>query len=610
MSYSEFSEAVRSITRSKADRHAAASFLEFLGERFDESFSSEQLGLWEFSEFVQLMTATCTEAQAYVFSTASRKLCRKLEASGTRFKSSPKNWKTPPKPDKNSFDPLSREHYLELCEYLDHVFNRMKKRMRQVEDAKSHTFSGERAGAVFAAGERPFAKYQVTLNDALAALLEVFPDFPIECGFNDLLGDGKYGLDTKKVDYESMTNAIKVLRKRFGMQRMKYQAPALVDAPDMSFQDVMDILLPGEEEAAAIRKAICLETGWSPDVAANLDLQDFTVQEIDPSSDVVCLKTVKEKGTQRGRDYTEAKLMVALSSKSKPGSAYNLIRLWIKRTEMLRQTPLYAKLVDEHGFEPFFVVTSQVLNLAKEGVGRLRFLHPKAEKSRNNNALNRIYSEKLGFTIDERQLRPTHHYFITKTQGLPFATAVALMGHSHGSITDEFYQSGKAFEQDRKDRLSAALNEVEESIKDGSFAGQLIPLKEKKAIKDKVFAVFSDHENENPIAVCSDPYNPSWPGHHRRVRDGNPCKAFAKCLLCSKSRVFSNNLPFVVDRYLYLEKQSRTLRESQFSIYLDEYNAAKNIVEAWPYPDDVEEAKERTFLEGHILPPILMGEAV
>ena len=601
---------MHSTVRSKPDRHATIALLEFCRARFGETFSTNHMGLWEFSEFVQMLSASKTEGQGYNFSTASRRFCRKLEKNGITFKTSPANWNTPPKPDGNSFDPLSRGDYEKLCEYLDTVINRMKDRMRLVNEAKSHPFAGEMTGEVFKAGEKSFAKYQVSINDALSALLEAFPDFPIECKLDDLLADGKFGINSLKVDYVSMTNAIKVLRKRFTMQRMKYQLPALSDAPNLSFQDVADILFPSEEEAAAVRKAICLETGWSPDLVANIDPHDFAFHEIDPSSDVVCIKTTKVKGTQRGEDYTEAKMMIALSSKSKPDSAYNLIKIWLERTELLRGTRLFSKLVDAHGFEPLFVVSAQIKNLAKETCGRLRFLHPNAGKSRNNLALNRLYKETLGINFDERQLRPTHLYFRSKDQGIPFALMVALFGHSNSSITDEFYRSGSSFEQDRKDRLSDALKEIEESISDGSFAGQLIPLKEQKTVEDKIFAVFSDHSNENPIAVCSDPYNPSWPGHNRRIRTGKPCKAFNKCLLCSKSRVFSNNLPFVVDRYLYLEKQSRSLREDQFSMHLDEYNAAKHVVETWPYQDDVEEAKERTFLEGSILPPVLMGEAV
>lgn len=610
MNYSEFSTALRAIARIKPDRHAATALLEFCQAKFGDDQIPAQLGLWEFSEFVGMLSASKTEMQAYSFSTASRRFCRIIESGGVRFKTSPQNWKTPPKPDRESFDSLSREDYEKLCDYLSIVIDRMRDRIRLVTEAESHTFEGELSGEVFARSERSFAKYQVTLVDAVSVLLEAFPDFPIECGMEDLLDHGEYGINRSTVDYAGMTNALKVLRKRFTMQRMKYFLPALSDGPDLSFQDVADILLPSEEEAAAIRKAICLETGWSPDLVANIDPHGFAFQEIDPTSDVVCIKTFKEKGTQRGEAYTEAKLMVALSSKSKPDSAYNLINLWLKRTKMLRKTQLFGKMVDDHGFEPFFVVASQITNLTKNNAGRLRFLHPKAEKGRNNAALNRIYKKTLGITLDERQLRPTHLYFRLKDHGVPFALMVTLFGHSYSSITDEVYRSGKAFEQDRKDRLSAALNEIEESISDGSFAGQLIPLREQKTMKDKVFTVFSDHSNENPIAVCSDPFNPSWPGHDRRVSSGKRCKVFSKCLLCSKSRVFSNNLPFVVDRYLYLEKLSRSLREDQFSIHNDEYRAAKHVVEMWPYQEDVEDAKERTFLEGHILPPVLMGDTL
>jgi hypothetical protein len=77
-------------------------------------------------------------------------------------------------------------------------------------------------------------------------------------------------------------------------------------------------------------------------------------------------------------------------------------------------------------------------------------------------------------------------------------------------------------------------------------------------------------------------------------------------LLCSRSTVFSDNIPFVVDRYLYLEQQKRKIRESAFeSLYGDEYLAAKEVIESWPYPEDIEEAEERTMMNDYLLPPII-----
>jgi hypothetical protein len=273
----------------------------------------------------------------------------------------------------------------------------------------------------------------------------------------------------------------------------------------------------------------------------------------------------------------------------------------------LRQTKAYASLIEELGFEPFFVVVNSIGSISKRGA--LRALHPETKKRTNNSRTNNLAKETLGFKLDERQLRPTHLFFRAKDQNIPFALLVVLFGHSDSAITDEFYQSGSHFEQDRKDRLGKALTKIDESLVDGSFAGQLIPLKEKKTIEDKVYSIFSDHSNQNPIAICSNPLDPTWPGFKHRIRPGTACKAFNKCLLCTKSQVFSDNLPFVVDRYLYLEKQRRSLRDDQFLMFLDEYNASKNVVDSWPYQEEVEEAKERTFTEGYLLPPILLGDS-
>jgi len=608
MNYSELSARRDEFSRYPNESYSLGEFLKFCGVRFGDEFSTESIGLYEFAEFVQTVEAIKTETQAYFIATTVRRFCQELESKGVRFKTSPQYWKCPSKPDVSHFDPLSREQYQKLCSYLHGVIRSMSERLNLVAAAKKHHSHVEKNGEAFASGKLRFFQHQVTFLDALAALIKYFPDYPIDAEPEALKAGGRFFLNHRKVEYANLKNEVQVLRKRFSVQRIKTVSPALSDYPNFGFQDLLDVYLPNEEEAVAIRKAICLETGWSPDLVARINPRDFVFNEIDPESDVVFLKTIKVKGTQRGKSYQEAKSLLYPVSKSKPDSAYNLIKLWLRRTEPLRKTKTYAEIVDQLGFEPLLVMAAH--NNRNLDHGSLRVIHPESPIGRNNIALNSLYDSKLGFELDDRQLRPTHLYFRSKDQNIPFALLIALFGHSDSAITDEFYRSGSHFEQDRKDRLSKALSEIEQSITDGSFAGELIPLKDRKTIEDRVYAVFSDHSNENPIAICSDPYRPSWPGHHKRVRPGTACKAFSKCLLCTKSQVFSDNLPFVVDRYLYLEKKRRSLRQDQFSIYLDEYNAAKNIVDSWPYREEVEEAKERTFVEGYMLPPVLMGETL
>jgi hypothetical protein len=177
-----------------------------------------------------------------------------------------------------------------------------------------------------------------------------------------------------------------------------------------------------------------------------------------------------------------------------------------------------------------------------------------------------------------------------------------LFGHSDSAITDQYYKNSAHFQQIRKDKLSDELDSIQESIDNGSFKGTLVPLKTEKRIKDKIITIFTDHTNESPLSTCTGNMNPDWTGSENLQL---PCRIFNKCLLCSRSSVFEDNIPFVVDRFLYLQQLKKNIRVSSFdSLYLDEFNAAKEVVEYWPYQEQIDQAKDRTFDEGYLLPPI------
>ncbi len=588
---------------SATEKTAVKQFLNFISTKNPEDFNSKNFGLWEFSEFVQFLSIDHSETTVYITSTTIRRFCRKLTELNIKFKSSPINWPCPRKPDIDHFDPLSKEQYKKLCLFIDNEIESIRNRLKLIEKAKTNDSKLDNSGLTFGRGKKPFFTYQEKLTDVLSAVLSYFPDFPIDCSKRDFLIGGKYGVNQRKVDYQDMDNEIKIIRKRFTVQKIKEAKRFILDYPDLMFQDLLNIIVPSPIECLVIRQAICLETGWSPDIVSRINPNDFIFQELDPNTDYVFIKSVKHKGTQRNNVYREAKSMLAPSHKYKPNSAYSLLNLWLKRTTALRQTKKYRSLVKDLGYEPLFICVNNLSSISQDGP--LKVIHPDVKTKYNNTVTNKYYDENLGFRFDDRALRPTHFYYRGKDKNTPHALLVTLFGHSSSTVTEEFYENGSHFEQDRKDRLYEALNKIDDSLRDGSFAGELIPLREGKTIKDKIFTVFADQSNKNPIAVCSDPYRPNWPGQESRVEIGKKCNYFSKCLLCSRSRVFSDNLPFVVDRYLYLEKLKRELREDHFSVFIDEYSSSKNVVESWPYQDDVEEAKDRTFLEGFMLPPTI-----
>ena len=214
--------------------------------------------------------------------------------------------------------------------------------------------------------------------------------------------------------------------------------------------------------------------------------------------------------------------------------------------------------------------------------------------------------ENLGFSFDTRQLRPTCLYRREKEQNLPYLLQVALFGHSSSAVTDEFYKSSAPFQQLRKDDLAVELNHIQSSIEDGSFKGKLVPLKSTKKIEDKIITIFTDHNGKSPLAFCNNPKKPDWNGYEAEIEKKGYCKRFNKCLLCSCSTVFSDNIPFVVDRYLYLEQKRRELKNGDFfKLYYDEYLAAKEVIDNWPYKEEIKEAEDRTVLDDYLLPPII-----
>jgi len=427
------------------------------------------------------------------------------------------------------------------------------------------------------------------------------PTYPNNISEAECRAGGDYAV-MRNVDYKKMTTAFKTIYKRLGIQRLARVAHFIKDAPELNFIDCMGYLYPRIFEAYIISWAICLETGWSMDMVQQIDFKDYLYAPIPIESSTVFIKTLKKKGMQGSENLAlnQAKLCVCPSSTSDLQSAYNLIKLYIKRSSRLRVGSNYESLVNEVDSEPLFLYLNEAPG------AKILACHPGRLRKRSTDVKRNFMKKKLGFSFDIRQLRPTCLYLREKEQNLPLVVQVALFGHSTSAVTDESYKSTTSFQQLRKDKLAEELNQIQESIKNGSFKGNLVPLKQVKKIEEKVLAIFTNQSGESPLAACNDPRKPNWQGNKSEIEDKGYCKQFNKCLLCSRSTVFSDNIPFIVDRYLYLEQKRREIRGDAFDkLYEDEYLATKEVIESWPYQDEIEEAEERTLLHGYLLPPII-----
>lgn len=583
-------------------------FTEFLINDNKEYLKPDDFGDFEFLEFINWMSNKHSYKVIYTVVNTVRKLMRKFNSPENQFKTDPKYWPVPPKPEPNHFEVIDEEKRNILRKHLKVEIDKIYKKEELVQKAlkigKSITFKG--VDFIEGHGElikkvTNFYKWQESLEDVLYTIYKDYRDFPINMTVEESLPGHKYGR-LGSINYHLMTSTYSTIYKRMGIQNLKSSQAFIEEYPNLSFANVITYLYPSFDETFCIRWAIELETAWSPDIVKNIDYKNYLYQPIPIEQKLAFIQSVKEKGQQSENiDFEVVKRMIWPSNTEDKYSAYNLIGLWIKRTSRLRSGFNYLKTVNSCGFEPFFIYLQDYQNI-KNGINIITAIHPKAPNKLQSQPKLNYQRKHLGYTFDERQLKPTSLYLREKNQGMPLLLQVALFGHSDSAVTDENYKNTESFQQIRKDKLSIELNAIAESIQNDSFRGTLVPLRTQKRIKDKIITIFTDHINESPLSICQDNKKPDWPGSEKI---NLPCRMFNKCLLCSQSSVYEDNIPFVVDRFLYLQQLKKKMRRESFnSLYLDEFEATKEVVDYWPYKDQIQEAKDRTFDDGFLLPPI------
>ncbi|WP_394166272.1 hypothetical protein [Photobacterium piscicola] len=590
----------------KSDRIALYALRDYLNERNKESLLSTNFDEFEFINFLSYLAKTKTIKARYTNAVAIRRLLGKIHKELSCFPNKPNTWPVPEKPTPEHFDPLSSEELKKFKEFIASEINAIYQKEEIVKDALENGVPFKMIGSSFRSRANPdknlpqFSKWAGNLNDAIVTIYDAYPEYPNNTTKEMQEINGKYHIP-KDLVYTNLTNPVVTLQKRLVMQKIKSFDRFMKDQPDMGSSELIAILYPSLYEHCIIKAAICLETAWSPDIVERIDPNDFLYDPVPMSGEWVFIKSKKLKGAAINNDTNirQQKIMIHPSSKNNLSSAYNLIKLLNKRTSRLRQGLYYDELLSKlNGEHPF------CLSLTINAGISISAFHPSLNTNRN--AGQKYLVENLGFQIDLRQLRPTRLYINETEQNLPLLLQVALFGHSTSAITDGIYKENSAFKELRKNRLSKELNQVAKSIRDGSFKGSLVPLLSKESIKNKIINIYTNHNGESPLAICSDPYNPTWFTKERLSSDKISCRQFNKCLLCAQSSVTNNNIPFIVDRFLYLDKMRRSVRKDQFDIlYSEEFDAAKEVIDSWPYKEDINEAELRNAMEGYLLPPII-----
>lgn len=591
-----------------SDKSALGELIKYLKKENKSKLITTNFDDVEFLKFLKYLSKIKTTKRRYQISVAVRRLIAEEFHNGVVFTISPDEWPVPEKPRPTHFQPLSSEQIVKLEEFLREEIDVAYKKEEIFQNARKSGVVSNKIGIDFWHRANPdpalprFTDWHESLKNAIATIYSIHPNFPNNASNEDLAENGKFYIP-KDLTYTNLTTTFKTLAKRMVMQNISGYTSFVLEDPELTYTKLISYIYPDLRELIAIKIAICFETGWSPDITERIDPNDYIYDPIPMENNWVFIKSTKAKGASVNKKtrLREQRLMIHPSSKTDKYSAYNLIKLLVKRTSTLRKGYLYKKATTDLDVHPAFI--SLAVNAGLKFVA-----HYPCRKGVNRSSSSKFIEKSIGYKLDLRRLRPTRLYLNEKEKKLPLLLQVALFGHSTSAITDEVYKDNSHFQQLRNDKLAMELDNIFDSIRDGSFKGKLVPLKQKTSIKKKIINIYTNHNGESPLAICNNPYYPTWhlPDGAQIPRSNKPCKQFNKCLECQQSSVTSDNIPFVVDRFLYLDQKYRSIRSDQFDcLYRGEYEAAKEVIESWPYQEDIQEAELRNAIDGYLLPPII-----
>ncbi|OZS41881.1 hypothetical protein [Photobacterium sanguinicancri] len=597
---------LREKTTRHSDRTALNKVMEFLENKGWSEMLPSEFGEFEFLQFINHLSNS-SPSVVYHNSTASRRLLQNLHAEGEIFQSSPELWPASQKPTARHFEPLSDEKTKALREWLKVEIDRISGIEKKVEESLKSGVALKYCGNDFRnkANKDPrlmaYNRWTSNLSDVIATIYLAHPDYPL-----NKEAVKKHYTPPRDIVYEELTNPLITIIKRMSIQNIPSYCEFLEDAKDLTFTKLLTYIYPDQFELITIKTAISLQTGWTFDVIDRIDAENYLYTPIPVNGDWAFVQAPKIKGAKSSNSTTnEQRILLHPCSISNPHSVYNLIKLLKKRTSRLRYGDEYKDVVNTLGCHPLFICLNTHSKSLLVHHTDMRSEAGAIKSGKNRKQIKEQFIKSLGFYFDPRQLRPTRLYLNEKEKNLPLILQVALFGHSSSAVTDEFYKNNAQFKKLRSKRLAKELIKIEKSIADGSFKGSLVPLREEKTIEDRILNIYTNHSGESPLAVCNDPHRPDW-GSYIGERLKQPCRQFNKCLQCSRSEVLSDNIPFIVDRYLYLDQKKRTMKKEQFNaLYLDEFNASKEVVESYPYQDEIKEAELRWAIEGDLLPPVI-----
>ncbi|AEY65750.1 hypothetical protein [Clostridium sp. BNL1100] len=447
-------------------------------------------------------------------------------------------------------------------------------------------------------------------NLVLATLKKQYPLVPFYCD----IGEARNILSSKKVLNndpigEMINSILRISATKINFMNGTLGKMAVYAAKHFVFDTIYPFLL-----------LALINTGWN--LESMLSISDdvdahITPDLIDPES-YVLIHSQKVRGSKDGK---QLKKITHRSSKKNRFGTYRLLKYVESIITQYKDSPYYKNC----------------------------YLWQYITNNKKTSIIRTINNIEVSFTKVSQRFLERHRlkYVSGKTISHPkirsgYAALRQLLGSTEWEIGEEFGHSNKEtiihYTSDESSNLvqdlvikkiqkqfindlknfkvrvveSKTLKELSKAINEAKTESDKNKMIKNEATKlglyEKTIVNIIDAGSQKYILVCEDSTKPSWPGFAELVKEGQKCRYFNKCALCSQSIVFPEALQYIARRILDLDKLKSSLISSEWILqYGDEYEAWLQILHSWSNQEQVENAWELAKTGCVILPQIMRG---
>ena len=454
------------------------------------------------------------------------------------------------------------------------------------------------------------ARAALQFNSALATIKKQFPSFPyyypideakssliIDINHDDSNCDPLWGLILHALTYSC--TKIDFMNGRLGKMAV-YAAKHFVT----------DTIYPFF--------ALCMaNTGWNPEslfsISDDVDAH-ITPDLIDPENYVIIIGL-----KYRGQASDKPKLVFHRSPKNKMYSTYSLLKYvesiiaQYKDSEYYQKGYLWQYTVPEN--VPHIVINTMLTNLgfmSRQFIERHRFKHIPDTSIDHRKIRSGYVTLRQLFGATERKLSEDLEHesketiiYYTSDESSNMVQDIRIKQIQEQFVKDITNFKVRIVESQSLQDLRKAINDAKtQKAKEKVIKKQA----NKLGLSEKTIIHLLDAGSEKYILACENARNPSWPGFEKYVKEGQNCRYFNKCALCTQSVVFPEALPYIARRIMELEKlQSRLSSTDWILQYGYEFDAWKQILNSWKNQEQVNDAWGQARIGKVVLPQIMRG---